>query len=891
MSIDSIYSRMLNGYKGILHMKKIYILLVCFFMGLSAFALDYSVFKLDNGQTVIIKEVHDNPLVIIDTWINTGSINENDENTGVSHFLEHLFFKGTSKHPAGDFDGILESKGAVTNAATSKDFTHYYILLPSKEFDLAMELHSDMLLNPMIPRKELEKERKVVLEEIAKNNDNPANLLYRNLNSLLYKVHPYKREVIGTREVIETIPREQILDYYKKWYHPGNMTTVIVGDVNTQDALAKVQRYFKSGNEGMQRASKNSYKMDPKPVKQLEKIDKAKIESAYVLIGYKGCKAENRKDSYALDVLATILGDGKTSRLYKTVKEQKQLVYSINSGNSSLKDDSVLYVKADCEPQNVDKVKKAVFYEINRLKREGVDAEELKKAKNIIERDTYYARESVANIANEIGYTMILTQDPEYYAHYVDNIKKVTAKELQEVAKKYLDDNTAAISVLLPDQTEVPCARIEKAPKKYDAKLVSQNDKITKYMLPNKATLLINHNKLNDIVAVDIISKGGNFIEKIPGIGSVTADAMLKGTKKYPKQELLQLLDENGIIISPQAKSDYFTVGLKFTKNEMPLALNIFDEVVNKATLDSYEIEKIKTDKLNAIKSSRDNPNNVAFEEFKTAMWQGTPYGYTGKIFEKTLPTIRKQDVAEFYNTVFNPENMIISVNGNVDDQEMINYFSSTFEGDKPGKKVVLTDYASLFKPFTGNRIVKSPKNVEASWVVLGWLTDGVLNKKDWATLQVMDSLLGSGMSSRLFTELRDQQGLAYQIGSSYSANVNKGVFAVYIGTNPKTAIHSRDEILKQINRLKKEFVSEKELCQAKDKLLGNYILSLETNMDKAETVGALEASDRGYEFMDKYPALIQSVTVQDIINVANKYFSEPFTLSVVAPKEVADQF
>ena len=148
---------------------KNYIVLLCVILfGSVAFASDYNVYKFDNGQTVIVKQVKSNPIVIIDTWIKTGSINENDKNTGVSHFLEHLFFKGTEKNPAGTFDRILESKGAVTNAATSKDFTHYYIKIPSKDFDLALNLHADMLLNPQIPRKELEKERKVVLEEIAK---------------------------------------------------------------------------------------------------------------------------------------------------------------------------------------------------------------------------------------------------------------------------------------------------------------------------------------------------------------------------------------------------------------------------------------------------------------------------------------------------------------------------------------------------------------------------------------------------------------------------------------------------------------------------------------------------------------------------------------------------
>ena len=166
---------------------------------IECFAIDYTTHKLDNGQTIIIKENHDNPIVTIDTWIKTGSINETDQNNGVAHFLEHLFFKGTTKYPTGTFDKILESKGAITNAATSKDFTHYYITIPSEHFATALDLHADMLMNPLIPRAELEKERKVVIEEISKNNDNPETKLYENLVTSFYKNHPYKRKVITKR--------------------------------------------------------------------------------------------------------------------------------------------------------------------------------------------------------------------------------------------------------------------------------------------------------------------------------------------------------------------------------------------------------------------------------------------------------------------------------------------------------------------------------------------------------------------------------------------------------------------------------------------------------------------------------------------------------------------
>ena len=347
-------------------MKRMIAAICIVFIGISSYAADYKSYKLDNGQNVIIEEVHDNPIVIIDTWIRTGSINETDENNGVAHFLEHLFFKGTSKHPAKEFDRILESKGAITNAATSKDYTHYYILIPSEYFELALELHSDMLLNPLVPRKELEKERKVVIEEIAKDNDRPSTALFRNMNHSFYKIHPYKRDIIGTKEIIENISREQILDFYHKWYTPDNMTTIIIGDVNAQKALESVKTHFNAKTVTDKKNVIPVYKMDKKPTVQTEVKEEKNIKTGQILIGFKGVKNIDSKDSYALDVLATILGDGKSSRLYKILKEQKQLVHSISASHSSMKDDSIFYISANYLTEDIPRLKAEIFEEVKK---------------------------------------------------------------------------------------------------------------------------------------------------------------------------------------------------------------------------------------------------------------------------------------------------------------------------------------------------------------------------------------------------------------------------------------------------------------------------------------------------------------------------------------------
>ena len=374
-------------------MKKFAILIISIFFGVIVNAADFNVYKLDNGQTVIIQEVKTNPIVTIDTWIKTGSINENDENNGVSHFLEHLFFKGSTNHAPGEFDKILETKGALTNAATSKDFTHYYVTIPSKDFDLALEMHADMLLHPLIPRKELEKERKVVIEEIMKDANSPHTLVYDNLVKMLYTNHPYKRKVIGTSDIISTIHRDKILEYYNQFYNPSNMVTIIVGDVDSASVIEKVKKDF---NAEYKKPIKNIYPQEKILTSQAKTLTYGDVQSGYMLVGFRGTKIDD-KDSYALDVLSTILGDGRSSVFYRNIKENKQLANSISAVNTGFKDDGIFYISANFTPEKGSKLQDAIFEEINNIQKNGVTPEQLRLAKNIIERNTYYERESISS--------------------------------------------------------------------------------------------------------------------------------------------------------------------------------------------------------------------------------------------------------------------------------------------------------------------------------------------------------------------------------------------------------------------------------------------------------------------------------------------------------------
>lgn len=841
-----------------------------------AFCADFSVFKLDNGQNVIIQEVRNNPIVTIDTWIKTGSINENDDNNGVSHFLEHLFFKGTAKHPTGEFDKMLESKGAITNAATSKDFTHYYITIPSKFFDLALEMHADMLLNPLVPSKELEKERKVVLEEISKDEHLPNTICYENLVKMLYDKHPYKRKVIGERQIIENISRDEIMDYYNKFYSPANMVTIVVGDVDTQETLQKIKSAFNAKNAP---APSFNYPKDGALKEQAKMIKFEDVQSGYLLIGYRGTPI-SAKDSYALDVLSTILGDGRSSVFYRKIKDEKQLAFSISAYNSGFKDDGIFYISANFTPEKYQALENEIFKIVREIQRTGVTEEQVQLAKNIIERDTFYSRESVSNIANQLGYTFVTSGDASYYDNYLKNIAKVTPQEVKDAAVKYLQMNKSAVSVVLPKDTgaERPVSNV--IPATATTKLLAEINDTQKYLLPNYSTLLLTPNTANDIIGINIVVKGGLLDEGKKSVAKLMAATMQKGTKRYTAQELAELLESHGINVSSSVGRDTFNIDVLTTKNEYPLTLEILHEILNNAKFDEYEIEKTRNNLMQGIKQSEDKPLSVAIETFKSKIYGGSVYNNSIYALKDTLPAVTQNDIFNYYDNIFNPEDIIISINGNVDKDLTIEKFTDMFK--------LRNTKAFDFKEYTiptiasAQNIHKKVAKTNTAWIILGWQTSGLQNLKEVVTLQVIDAILGTGMDSRLFKNLRGEDGLAYQIGTGYSPNVLKGHFLAYIGTNPDNINVATDKMLAEIKKIKTEFVSDNELQEAKDKILGQYILSQETNLEKATTLGWYEATGRGFNFKSEYEKLLNSVTESDIIDVANRIFNDTYVKVVV---------
>lgn len=421
----------------------------------------------DNGHTVVIVN-KPGELVNISTWVRTGSLNENNEISGISHFLEHLMFKGTPEHPAGEFDRTLEAMGAVVNAATWKDYTFYYVTLPkgkeNQNFRKALELHADMMLNALIPDEEIgpvfdydnespseKRERYVVIEEIKMRDDQPWSKTYNNLNSIMYTSHPYKKDVIGTEQIIAQMPRDTIYAYYKERYSPKNFITIIVGGIDTQEAYNAVEEkfVFENTNEALlQEFDKEPEQTEPRIVE-----NKANINTGFAMMGFHGPRASELKESIALDMLSIILGEGKSSRLYQNLIEKPSLpIFNIvGSGQYEMKEGNTFFVQSNFLPDKKDEAVEALKNEIIMLSQEKVTDQEFIKARKKLKIRFAEKSETVSEIGDSIGEFFTVCGDIKYYTDYLPAVESVTKDDILACAKKYLDLNKASISILIPN--------------------------------------------------------------------------------------------------------------------------------------------------------------------------------------------------------------------------------------------------------------------------------------------------------------------------------------------------------------------------------------------------------------------------------------------------------
>ena len=428
---------------------------------------DVEVYTNDNGHKIVLAHKEGN-MVSVSSWVKTGSINEDDKNNGISHFLEHLMFKGTHSHKVGEFDKILESKGAIVNAATWKDYTFYYVTLPkgedNKYFDMALDLHADMMMDPVFPAEELgapfdindssvtdKRERHVVIEEIRMRKDQPWTKVYNQCNKNMYTNHPYKRDVIGTPEIISQVTREDIDNYYRSFYTPQNVTTIVVGDFNHDEVLEKIKSKFTFPNRKEITPCVNEI---DKPVSQTKYIEtKTNVQTGYAMFGWLGPRACELKDSICLDLISIIFGDGASSRLQQNLIEKmpEQIFNMVGTEHYQFKDGNNFFIQANFKPEEKDKAIELLKKELIGLLENKITQDELLKSKKRIKSRFANEAETVSEIGENIGYYETVCGGLKLIEEYLNDLENISVEDLENVIRKYLSIENAVISVLMPE--------------------------------------------------------------------------------------------------------------------------------------------------------------------------------------------------------------------------------------------------------------------------------------------------------------------------------------------------------------------------------------------------------------------------------------------------------
>ncbi len=401
---------------------------------------------LDNGLTVIVAENHASAIVALNAWAKVGSRDETDEVNGAAHFVEHMLFKGTRRRRPGQIDREVESLGGLLNASTSFDYTQYYIVAASRFFDRILDIQADALMNSTFDPEEMERERRVVLEEIGRRDDVPTTLATKVLYTTAYRTHPYHRPVGGTREVLERITRDQLFEFYRTHYGPANMILVISGDVEHQETVAKVRRAYGAWRHpAAPRAS-------APPEAALSGVRRTELEMdvrvAYVQMGWIGPSARDR-EVYAMDVLLFLLGRGRAARLVLALRERQRVVQDISTSFPTGLDPLLFQVNAVTEPQDAGRAEQAILAELADLRDNGVTADELERAKTLLLSGDAIGTHTSQGLAALLGSSAVIA-DLEFAMTYAGQIRRVTREDVQAAARKYFDPQRYAIAVVRP---------------------------------------------------------------------------------------------------------------------------------------------------------------------------------------------------------------------------------------------------------------------------------------------------------------------------------------------------------------------------------------------------------------------------------------------------------
>ena len=822
--------------------------------------------RLPSGLTIAVAEDHSAPVVAIQIIAKAGSIYEEDYlGCGISHFVEHVENDGTAKMTKEAIERFSDEFGGLTNAYTTSDHTCYHAVAPSRYFEKVLFLLSHCYTQATFPKEEVETQRGVILNEIAKDLDEPMRLLWREMMRTMFKRHPVRHPTIGQKELLVGLSRDDLLKYYSRMYVPENTIVVVVGDVDEAQALQKAQEAFK--DFAARPFAPVVLPEEPRQLYARNSVLEMDVSLAYLMLGYRTVPLQH-PDLYALDVLAAILGSGKSARLVQNIKDKQCLVQDITvSSWTENYGIGAFLIRAALPYENIDQTVAAVRAEVEAVKATPVSEQELKKAKKLIKSHYLLEVDTMEQKARLLGSDLLATDEVGFSYRYLDGIESVTSAEVAAVASSYLNqDQLCTVSIVPKGKGEARAGVKERAP--------TEAPVIEKATLPNGLRLLTQEGQPTATVSIDAYFMGGTRYEKAEtnGVGNLMAQLLLRGTKSKSAEEIAFAVDQMGAKVSASSDMNTFHVSLEVLGEDLEQGLELMADIILHPKFAEEEFKRQQKNALAVIERQADVWTEKPRQTMLSHLYSSHPYRMSQYGTAESVSALTVDDVWDYYDAYVKPDNMVLSVFGVADSGHTKSLVEKLFAGFSGS---AVRPNVSVDPPLSENIFVSEKTGWNQAAVFYGFRSCAVSDEDKYA-LDVLDAVI-SGIHSpggRLHSRLRNSE-LVYLVHAYSRLGVDPGWFSIYASCLPKNLERVQKIIAEEVVRIGTELVSDQELTTAKGMCLAaEQVYRRQTASQQSAAACLGELYGLGHDSFLQYEKSVEAVTAKDVMRVARTYFA-----------------
>ncbi len=851
---------------------------------------------LSNGLTVLVRPCLTIPRVEVHILYNVGSKDEESGQKGIAHFIEHMLFKGTEKLSETDINLISHKLTGAANAFTSQDYTGYTFRLPTNHWEVALTVFAECMQHARFDEQMIASEIKTVIEELRMYRDDYPNHLIESMIASMWPEHPYHSPVIGSHYDLCTITRENILDFYHKHYHPGNATLVIVGDIVPAEAFEAAEKHFASIQAKQNYVKKQNWFYDDIANQSTTIYRHVTIPWCCYTYAIPGAKDGN----HALyDIASLILGNGKSSRLYRRLVDKEELAIDLDSSILSFFEKGLFCISIyPSNIHNIPTIEKIIEEEIERLYSKPIDAWELQGATKKAQFDYSTLLESTEKQATLIGTSYLATRNENFLQDYFDGINALTDTDLQNFYKSYLNPRVLRKGYLLPLNNEdaEKYATIQQQTEQLENDILKKYhrtspvepskfvDTITytkqqsisypkpeQFRLANGLEVIYYNNPSVPNVAAVLKFKANSLYDapKLDGCFLFLLRLLTDSTKKYSSEELNKLLETNGIFIGPQGSY----ISSLCLAQDLDITFDIFTHILTNPSFQEQNIEKIRTQTLNELIDFWDTPIDFIDQITRDLIYQQHPYSRPDEGCPESIKAITQNDLQSCYKKYITPEYATLVVVGDLTGHDIKKTITKYF-GSWTGPQVPTFEFPQFIEPKQQVIHIQSPREQ----VALAFAAPSISRADPtFHYLALLDIVFSGGAqgstNSRLF-ELREKSGLFYAIGSSLISGSLEAPGLMYIKTlvSFDKVTLAKKLILDALDYLGKNGITQEEFSMAKDLAIASSVELFENNMNIAQTFLFLKRFNLNFNLFDKQTELLSILKMDELNKIAKRY-------------------